>query len=728
MNCEKSDFDRLFFEVFERVLRFCNHIEYSCGQIARPNRRHTAQDAIARALMKRLHQYIEYLVNIFKLKQLDDSDRVRLLRKALDNLAMLHITLLSAVPRPYEPIELVSYIRQAVHSFSHNPRDASCPPHVFATEILGDQAHSRFDHPKYDRFMDSTNIKSGILNDWIGTVIEGFLNEGGNNTQTFSESDDNAFGFISLPRIDFGNPLRWPSLMHEMGHFEQDCEPKTIWKAFSRLHGGLVRSQAISFMQGHFKQLDGKSGEFEDEVRRWLIECWCDAHAARIAGAPALFSQMHAFLFSVPCYLTEAASWNGYPPAWFRLRLMRALISTRHAKEERINKMVSEEWSALERLFGPEKNADVRYNFHLNGLFNCFVEFLTQQFPDHKWHSQSKIDSSGFDLLIDDLKKGLPIPTHRNFNGVMQTRASHAEILLAGWAIRSTSYKENLLSLLHDTSELKIESALKGWQAIVDRADASLQMSIQTSEWFGIFETSLKAEVATASRKDKEFDAVNNPAACGDGAMRSAGLLPDAEIKNLILNHELRIIPLINGVDKIEGTVVDVRLGHNFEIFFTNISGALDPMNRGRRDVLDSIEVDYDSLDGLEIAPGQFVLGHTLEYVKLPPDVTAEVNGRSSFARLGIEVHKTAPFIEAGFDGCLTLEISNCGHSAVKLYPGMRIAQLRFYRCTSMPNRPYGVRLDGKYRGRLRHNKTEQFSDWEVDAFNVETGKRKGRS
>lgn len=150
----------------------------------------------------------------------------------------------------------------------------------------------------------------------------------------------------------------------------------------------------------------------------------------------------------------------------------------------------------------------------------------------------------------------------------------------------------------------------------------------------------------------------------------------------------------------------------------------MDALYPSRRNAVDSMEVDYDSLEGLEIAPGQFVLGHTLEYLKLPPNIAAAVNGRSSFARLGIQVHMTAPFIEAGFDGCLTLEIANSGHSTVKLYPGMRIAQLRFYRCTSVPSVSYGDRPEVKYRGRLRHNKTEQFNDWEIEAFNAEKIRR----
>jgi dCTP deaminase len=133
--------------------------------------------------------------------------------------------------------------------------------------------------------------------------------------------------------------------------------------------------------------------------------------------------------------------------------------------------------------------------------------------------------------------------------------------------------------------------------------------------------------------------------------------------------------------------------------------------------ISDSVEVDIDFGQGMDIGPGQFMLAHTLEYIKLPTNVAAQVEGRSSFARIGLQVHMTANLVEAGFDGCLTLEILNSGPSSIRLYPGMRIAQLRFFRLASEPQYPYGHSGENKYRGRLSHNKTRQFSDWETKAI-----------
>jgi dCTP deaminase len=102
-----------------------------------------------------------------------------------------------------------------------------------------------------------------------------------------------------------------------------------------------------------------------------------------------------------------------------------------------------------------------------------------------------------------------------------------------------------------------------------------------------------------------------------------------------------------------------------------------------------------------------------MEYIKLPPYICANLEGRSSFARLGIEIHMTAGFIDPGFEGVLTLEIYNAGPSTVKLYPGMRIGQLRFEK-TEIPEKTYDKKNDVKYKGFLEHNMSRQNFDYEV--------------
>src|SRR5690606_10251661 len=97
--------------------------------------------------------------------------------------------------------------------------------------------------------------------------------------------------------------------------------------------------------------------------------------------------------------------------------------------------------------------------------------------------------------------------------------------------------------------------------------------------------------------------------------------------------------------------------------------------------------------------PGEFALGSTVERVRVPPDLVARVEGRSSIGRIAVVVHATAGFIDPGFDGEITLELSNLGRCAVKLYPGMRISQVVFHTMTSPAERPYGPSRGSKYQG-----------------------------
>jgi len=123
--------------------------------------------------------------------------------------------------------------------------------------------------------------------------------------------------------------------------------------------------------------------------------------------------------------------------------------------------------------------------------------------------------------------------------------------------------------------------------------------------------------------------------------------------------------------------------------------------------------IDLDFLESITISPGQFILGHSMEYLKLPPKIAGQVEGRSSFARLGLQIHMTASFIDPGFEGVLTFEIYNAGPNPIKLYPGLRIAQLRFFNGNS-PVIPYNRNLDAKYSGLLTHNDSKQFNDYEM--------------
>jgi dCTP deaminase len=139
---------------------------------------------------------------------------------------------------------------------------------------------------------------------------------------------------------------------------------------------------------------------------------------------------------------------------------------------------------------------------------------------------------------------------------------------------------------------------------------------------------------------------------------------------------------------------VDLRLGNSFRVFHNHRTTAIDlrePPTNLTEEVTGEMFV---------IHPGEFVLGVTAEYVELPDDIVARIEGKSSLGRLGLIVHATAGFVDPGFKGTLTLEITNLTRVPIKLYPGILIAQLSFMTLDAPAERPYGSEaLGSHYQG-----------------------------
>lgn len=142
----------------------------------------------------------------------------------------------------------------------------------------------------------------------------------------------------------------------------------------------------------------------------------------------------------------------------------------------------------------------------------------------------------------------------------------------------------------------------------------------------------------------------------------------------------------------------DLRLGYEFGVLNTRKLELIDTKDMDKYE--DYIEKENHSAEeGVVIHPGEFILGSTLEKVKVPDDLVARVEGRSSYGRLGIIVHATAGYIDPGFEGDITLEIQNLGNAPVKLYPEDRVCQVVFETMTSEAEKPYGQKKDTKYMG-----------------------------
>ncbi len=164
-------------------------------------------------------------------------------------------------------------------------------------------------------------------------------------------------------------------------------------------------------------------------------------------------------------------------------------------------------------------------------------------------------------------------------------------------------------------------------------------------------------------------------------------MLSDRDILARLARGDLVIAPLEDVDLQVQPASVDLRLGNDFLVFRTPHVPFIDPAHPPEN-YTEPIHIPDG--DVFIIHPGEFALASTLERVEIPDDLVARVDGRSSLGRLAIVVHATAGFIDPGFKGHITLELSNLGRVPVALRPRMRCSQLEFHELASPSLRPYG--------------------------------------
>ncbi|MDR0912896.1 MAG: dCTP deaminase [Methanobrevibacter sp.] len=166
-------------------------------------------------------------------------------------------------------------------------------------------------------------------------------------------------------------------------------------------------------------------------------------------------------------------------------------------------------------------------------------------------------------------------------------------------------------------------------------------------------------------------------------------ILSDVDIKKYIDDGKICIDPIEDAEKQIQPSSVDMRIGNEFKTFKIVRKPFIDP--KDPTDISSYMQsIFIDEGDSFIIHPGEFALATTYEFVEIPDDLVARVEGRSSMGRLGITMHVTAGYIDPGFKGKITLEISNIGKMPVALYPGQRVCQIVFETMTSPSQKPYG--------------------------------------
>lgn len=173
-------------------------------------------------------------------------------------------------------------------------------------------------------------------------------------------------------------------------------------------------------------------------------------------------------------------------------------------------------------------------------------------------------------------------------------------------------------------------------------------------------------------------------------------ILSDRSIREALADGRIEIDPLNESY--IQPSSVDLTIDRFFRVFRNHTTGIID-VKENMEDLTELIELADDEVPFM-LHPGEFVLGSTAERVKLPTDLVGRLEGKSSLGRLGLLIHSTAGFIDAGWDGHITLELSNIATLPITLYPGMRIGQISFLKMTTPADVPYGSAAVGsKYQG-----------------------------
>ncbi len=172
-------------------------------------------------------------------------------------------------------------------------------------------------------------------------------------------------------------------------------------------------------------------------------------------------------------------------------------------------------------------------------------------------------------------------------------------------------------------------------------------------------------------------------------------VLSDGTILALVEQGRIRVDPWDPSL--VQPASVDLRLGDSFRVFHNYRVSTID-LHNPPEGLTEEVVVNAD--ESFVIHPGEFCLGRTLEWVELPDDIVARIEGKSSLGRLGLIVHATAGFCDPGWKGTLTLELNNLTRVPIKLYPGLLIAQLSFMSLDRPALKPYGSpELGSHYQG-----------------------------
>ena len=189
-------------------------------------------------------------------------------------------------------------------------------------------------------------------------------------------------------------------------------------------------------------------------------------------------------------------------------------------------------------------------------------------------------------------------------------------------------------------------------------------------------------------------------------------ILSDVSLREALANGRIVIDPLDESC--IQPSSIDLHVDNLFRVFRNDTTPYIDP-KENQEDLTELVEIPEGR--AFILHPGEFVLGSTLERVQQADDLVSRLEGKSSLGRLGLLIHSTAGFVDAGWDGYLTLELSNVANLPIAIYPGMKIGQISFMQMTTPASEPYGSTSKGsKYQGQRGPTPSRYYMNFAADA------------
>ena len=186
-------------------------------------------------------------------------------------------------------------------------------------------------------------------------------------------------------------------------------------------------------------------------------------------------------------------------------------------------------------------------------------------------------------------------------------------------------------------------------------------------------------------------------------------ILSDVDIRKELAAGRIEIDPFDDTC--VQPSSVDLHVDSRFRVFANSRYPYID-VRREMPDLTEVVEVAED--EAFILHPGEFVLGSTIERVRLPDDLVARLEGKSSLGRLGLLIHSTAGYVDPGWDGFLTLELSNVANLPITIYPHMKIGQISFFRLSTPAEVPYGSKgTRSKYQGQRGPTASRFFEEFE---------------